>query len=240
VRALQMVFQDPDATLNPARRVRATLRRAIVRLGGDSSAEALAAQTLLAAELLGQRPAALSGGQKQRVAIARALAGAPRLVVCDEPVSALDVSVQAAILNLLAELQASRRIAYLLISHDLGVVRYLAHRIAVMYRGQLMEHGPAEAVLRPPHHPYTEVLLRAVPTLDPAGAGGSPMAADPSRRPSGPTGGCRFVGRCPRKLGPVCDTEPPPLRPIGDGHMVRCHHDPVQLAALQTAEENRR
>ena len=157
------------------------------------------------------RPSQLSGGLKQRVAIARAFAGDPRIVVCDEPTSALDVSVQAAILNLLVELQRAKHVAYLFISHDLGVVRYLSDRIAVLYLGRMMELGPAEKVFDGPHHPYTEALLSAVPTLDGVGRarirleGEIPSAADP------PTG-CVFHTRCPRKLGEICETTEPAAR----------------------------
>ena len=143
-------------------------------------------------------------------------------MVCDEPTSALDVSVQAAILNLLAELQAEQGVSYLFISHDLGVVRYLSDRIAVLYLGRLMEIGPAEEVFSGPHHPYTEALLSAVPTLDEPNrqrvqlAGTMPSAVNLPR-------GCVFHTRCPRRIGPVCDESEPPLVEISDGHAVRCH-----------------
>src|SRR5437868_4484901 len=158
----------------------------------------------LAERYVSAKPGQLSGGLKQRLAIARAFAGDPRVVVCDEPTSALDVSVQAAILNLLVELQAQRQVAYLFISHDLGVVRYISDRIAVLYLGRLMELGPAEVVFEGPHHPYTEALLSAVPTVDGGGrqriklAGEIPSAAEP---PSG----CVFHTRCHRKVGEICE-----------------------------------
>ena len=159
---------------------------------------------------------------KQRVAVARAFAADPRVIVCDEPTSALDVSVQSAILNLLTELQAERQVSYILISHDLGVVRHLSDRIAVMYLGRLMEIGPAKSVLQGPHHPYTEALLSAAPTV--TGERGTRIRLEgqiPS--PIDPPSGCVFNTRCPRKFGQVCETEEPPLAADEFGHAIRCH-----------------
>ena len=182
VRALQIVFQNPDSALNRRFSVQRILSRALEKLRGDSSRDReehlkeLAHSVRFDTRLINSRPAQLSGGLKQRVAIARAFAGEPRVVVCDEPTSALDVSVQAAILNLLAELQADKGVTYLFISHDLGVVRYLSDRIAVLYLGRLMELGEAETVFTPAHHPYTEALLSSVPQAD-----GARARADPAR-----------------------------------------------------------
>jgi peptide/nickel transport system ATP-binding protein len=195
----------------------------------------LVSEVRLSERHLSMRPAQLSGGLKQRVAIARAFAGDPRIVVCDEPTSALDVSVQAAILNLLTDLQRREDVSYLFISHDLGVVRYLSDRIAVLYLGRVMETGPAEQVFNAPHHPYTEALLSAVPTLEDTSKerirleGEIPSAADP---PSG----CVFHTRCPRYLGDLCKTTEPPLAESEPGHAIKCHIPIEELRRLQTGE----
>jgi peptide/nickel transport system ATP-binding protein len=238
VRALQVVFQNPDAALNRRFSVRRILGRAVTKLRGlrgrerDARIRDLAHSVRFEEGLLSARPSQLSGGLKQRVAIARAFAGDPRIVLCDEPTSALDVSVQAAILNLLAELQSREGVTYLFISHDLGVVRYISDRIAVLYLGRLMELGDAETVFNPPHHPYTEALLSAVPNIEGAERprirleGEIPSAADP---PSG----CVFHTRCPRFLGAICEEEEPPLAEVGPGHFMRCHIPVEELRVLQ-------
>ena len=241
LRALQVVFQNPDSALNRRHSVRRILLRSLKKLAGVSGAAAdplvqdLALRVRLTERTLTQKPVQLSGGLKQRVAIARAFAGDPKLVVCDEPTSALDVSVQAAILNLLVELQAEKKVAYLFISHDLGVVRYISDRIAVLYLGRLQELGPADVVFDGPHHPYTEALLSAVPTVDGGGRerirldGDIPSAASP---PSG----CVFHTRCPRNLGAVCEQTEPPLVEVEDGHHMRCHIPLDELRRLQRKE----
>jgi peptide/nickel transport system ATP-binding protein len=238
IRSLQIVFQNPDDALNRRHSVQRILRRALRKLSGATGAAAeermheLMRSVRLAERYVSARPGQLSGGLKQRLAIARAFAGEPKLVVCDEPTSALDVSVQAAILNLLVELQAQRNVSYLFISHDLGVVRYVSDRIAVLYLGRLMELGPAEVVFDGPHHPYTEALLSAVPTIDGGGRerirleGEIPSAATP---PSG----CVFHTRCPRFLGEVCVQQEPPLVEVEPGHMMRCHIPIDELRELQ-------
>ena len=238
LRALQIVFQNPDSALNRRHSVRRILLRSLKKLAGIGGAAAeqrmleLAHRVRLTERTMTQKPVQLSGGLKQRVAIARAFAGEPQLVVCDEPTSALDVSVQAAILNLLVELQAESRVSYLFISHDLGVVRYISDRIAVLYLGRLQELGPAEVVFGGPHHPYTEALLSAVPTVDGGGRerirleGEIPSAATP---PSG----CVFHTRCPRKLGAICEETEPPLVEAESGHLMRCHIPIDELRRLQ-------
>ncbi len=238
LRALQIVFQNPDSALNRRHSVRGILLRSLQKLAGVTGEVAeerlldLSRRVRINERTLTQKPTQLSGGLKQRVAIARAFAGDPRLVVCDEPTSALDVSVQAAILNLLVELQSSRGVSYLFISHDLGVVRYISDRIAVLYLGRLMELGAAETVFDGPHHPYTEALLSAVPTIDGAERerirldGEIPSAASP---PSG----CVFHTRCPRKLGAICETEEPALTEVSSGRSMRCHIPLEELRRLQ-------
>jgi len=244
VRALQIVFQNPDSALNRRFSVRRIIGRALTKLVGlrgderEQRLRAIVESVRFDERLLSAKPAQLSGGLKQRVAIGRAFAGDPRVVVCDEPTSALDVSVQAAILNLLADLQAGEGVTYLFISHDLGVVRYLSDRIAVLYLGRLQELGEADVVFEAPHHPYTEALLSAVPTIEGEERprirleGEIPSAADP---PSG----CVFHTRCPRKLGPICEQEEPPLAEVEDGHFMRCHIPIDELRTLQATPPDR-
>jgi len=241
LQALQIVFQNPDSALNRRHAVRRILLRSLRKLAGVSGREAerqladLASRVRVTERTLSQKPVQLSGGLKQRVAIARAFVGDPKLVVCDEPTSALDVSVQAAILNLLVELQVEKSVSYLFISHDLGVVRYISDRIAVLYLGRLQEIGPADIVFDGPHHPYTEALLSAVPTIDGGGRhrirleGDIPSAASP---PSG----CVFHTRCPRKLGAICEETEPPLVEVETEHLMRCHIPIEELRELQSKE----
>ena len=247
VREIQIVFQNPDSSLNRRHSVHRIIGRALAKLLGLRGDERerrimeLTRSVRLDRPALDAKPAQLSGGLKQRVAIARAFAGEPRVVVCDEPTSALDVSVQAAILNLLVDLQRDEGVTYLFISHDLGVVRFVADRIAVLYLGRLMEVGPADVVFRGPHHPYTEALLSAAPILatghgQEQGRGGTrerirlsgeiPSAASP---PSG----CVFHTRCPRKLGPICEQSEPLLAEVEPGHLIRCHIPIEELRRLQ-------
>jgi peptide/nickel transport system ATP-binding protein len=240
LKSIQIVFQNPDSALNRRHTVRHLISRPLSRLAGLSGqglrerVADLIRSVRMEERHLSLRPNQLSGGLKQRVAIARAFGSGPRLVVCDEPTSALDVSVQAAILNLLADLQAKEQVTYLFISHDLGVVRYLADRIAVLYLGRVMEVGPAETVFAGPHHPYTEALLSAVPSIDGQRPtrirlkGEIPSAANP---PSG----CVFHTRCPRKLtSGVCESTEPPLAEVAPGHLMSCHIPIDQLRTLQS------
>jgi peptide/nickel transport system ATP-binding protein len=242
LRAIQMVFQNPDATLNPAWTAGGILSRAVGRLGGLSGearrqrVDELARRVRVEEQHLEAKPTELSGGQKQRVAIARAFAGKPALVVCDEPASALDVSVQASILNLLAELQVTEGVSYIFISHDLAVVRYLSDRIAVMYLAKLMELGGAEEIFTPPHHPYTEALMSAIPTLDFDHPSERIPLGGPVPSLSAPPSGCRFHTRYHRFLGDLCVNETPPWREVAPGHNYLCHIEPDELRELQLAQ----
>lgn len=242
LRAMQIIFQNPDSALNRRHSVRHLIGRALTKLAGlsgqkrETALQEIAGAVRMEQRHLGLRPAQLSGGLKQRAAIARAFAGNPRILVCDEPTSALDVSVQAAILNLLGELQGRNRVTYLFISHDLGVVRYLSDRIAVLYLGRLMEYGEADVVFSAPHHPYTEALLSAMPRLD-----GTPreriILKGEIPSPAHPPAGCVFHTRCPRRLASgVCESEEPPLAEVEPGHFLRCHIPVAELRTLQSAE----
>jgi peptide/nickel transport system ATP-binding protein len=236
---LQMIFQNPDATLNPKISVGDAIARPL-RLFATVPTSKIRGEVvrLLEAVRLGEEyydrlPRQLSGGEKQRVAIARAFAGRPSLVLCDEPLSALDVSVQVAVMNLLLEFQQGYGSTMLFISHDLSVVYQLCDQVAVMYLGQFCEVGPTEDLYSPPYHPYTEALLSAIPIPDPTLertrirlTGAVPSALDP---PSG----CKFHTRCPRKVGPVCEQEPPPQREMSDGHRIYCHIGLEDLRAME-------
>jgi len=244
IRELQMVFQNPDSTLNPSFTVGQQIARPLRRFktvpAGQVYDEVI---RLLHAVRLDEAyyhryPRQLSGGEKQRVGIARAFASRPDLVLCDEPVSSLDVSVQAAVLNLLMDIQQRHGTTMLFIAHNLSVVRFFSDFVAVMYLGQITEIGPAEAIYAPPYHPYTEALLSAVPIPDPRAKqkhirlrGTVPSAVNP---PSG----CRFHTRCPRRQqlpngGRVCEVEDPPWRDAGGGHRIRCHIPLMELRRVE-------
>ena len=238
IQAIQMVFQNPDSALNRSWTVRRILTRAVSKLTGKTGDEAdkaavdIAMAMQLSERHLDMRPRQLSGGLKQRVAIARAFAGDPDVVVCDEPTSALDVSVQAAILNLLDELQRDIQTSYMFISHDIGVVRYLSDRIAVMYVGRLMELGPTDKMFDGPNHPYTEALLSAVPNVDGEAESRIPLKGDiPS--PKDPPPGCVFHTRCHRFIEGTCDKIEPPMVEVSPGHQIKCHIPPDELLELQ-------
>ena len=242
IKAIQMVFQNPDSALNRSWTVRRILTRAVSKLTGVSGADAdtRAIQVAKAMQLserhLDMRPRQLSGGLKQRVAIARSFAGDPFVVVCDEPTSALDVSVQAAILNLLARLQNEERTSYMFITHDIGVVRYLADRIAVMYLGRIMELAPTDKMFSGPNHPYTEALLSAVPSVDGEAEHRIPLTGDiPS--PKDPPSGCVFHTRCHRFIPGTCDVIDPPFLEIAPGHSMKCHIPADELKAAQDADK---
>ena len=226
---MQIVFQDPFSSLNPNQRVRDIIRAPldIHKIGSPAERRTEVAQLM---ERVGLRPDQadsfphqFSGGQRQRIGIARALALKPDVIVCDEPVSALDVSVQAQILNLLADLQRDLGVSYLAISHDLGVVEHISHRVAVMYLGRIVEMTSKTQIFSAPSHPYTELLMRSAPTLDPRRRHKFSASADdvPSatRKPSG----CGFRTRCPL-ASEVCKNADPQLTARADGRLVACHH----------------
>ena len=225
---MQMVFQDPYASLDPKMRVAEILEEGMAALGigADGAArqvhlDGLLEQVGLPAAAKWRYPHEFSGGQRQRIAIARALAVSPRLLICDEPTSALDVSVQAQILNLLRDLQQELGLSYLFITHNLGVVEYLAHEVCVMYLGRIVESGPTQAVMRSPQHPYTRALLSAVPRIDGAAREVIRLAGDmPS--PASPPAGCHFAPRCPHAM-PVCRKSYPLSSEPAAGHRVSCH-----------------
>jgi peptide/nickel transport system ATP-binding protein len=224
-RRMQIVFQDPYSSLNPRMTVEDTLREPLDIHGLHGAVPALLDEVGLDAAFAKRYPHELSGGQRQRVGIARALSVEPQFVVCDEPVSALDVSVQAQVLNLLADLQAKRRLTYLFIAHDLAVVRHIADDVAVMYLGKIVERAPAAEIYAQPRHPYTRALLSAVPEPNPHAAKHRIVLPGDIPSPAHPPPGCPFHPRCPHPLkSQRCRTEPPPLRPITPGHVAACHY----------------
>jgi peptide/nickel transport system ATP-binding protein len=234
-RRAQIVFQNPDTSLNPRQTIGTILRRPLQRFGvagGDAAAREigrLLELVRLPPDYAGRYPHQLSGGEKQRVGIARALASRPDFLVCDETVSALDVSVQAVVLNLLCDLRDVLGVAYLFISHDIGVIAHIADRVLVMYRGSVVEEGAARDVLRPPYHPYTELLLNSVPIIGKRRGAESVARSTVEDDGANTASGCKFAGRCTRKLGAICETVEPPWREVDREHRIRCH---IPLAAL--------
>jgi len=222
-RAMQIVFQDPLASLDPRMRIRDAIAEGMQSFGiGANEAErtervaALLARVHLEPAQMWRYPHEFSGGQRQRICIARALAVEPRLLICDEATSALDVSIQAQILNLLRDLQAELGLGYLFITHDLGVVRYLADRVAVMYLGQIVEQGETERIFSDPQHPYTRGLLAAVPSVDPSRRSVRARVSGDVPSPAHPPSGCRFHPRCAEAFE-RCPREAPPMFPLSDG-----------------------
>ncbi|MFK0148974.1 ABC transporter ATP-binding protein [Streptomyces griseus] len=242
-RLAQIVYQDPYASLNPRMTIRAMIREVITvhrttpREKTGERVEELLAQVGLRTELADRYPHELSGGQRQRAAIARALAVEPRFIVCDEIVSALDVSIQGQIVNLLKDLRREQDVSFLFISHDMSVVRHISDHVIVMYGGLIMESGPCDEVFSAPRHPYTHALLAAVPVPDPRAPGlrgGTHTRAEPPD-PSGPLPGCRFQRSCAFATEVCREGAPPPAVAAGaDGHTVACHHadSPGLRAAL--------
>ena len=224
-REVQMVFQDPYSSLNPRMTVAQTLSEAlrfhavVPRTQVDAEVRRLMALVGLSASLAGRLPRGMSGGQRQRVGLARALAVRPALLVLDEPVAALDVSIQAQILNLLDDLRHELGLAMLFVAHDLSVVRHVSDRVAVMYRGRLVEQGGREAIFERPAHPYTRMLLAAVPRV---GAGKRARRVQPASDLATPREGCAFAPRCPSAT-PACRAGTPPLRALDANHLAACH-----------------
>ena len=226
-RRMQMIFQDPFGSLNPRQTIRTVLDTALKvhRLGSGSERarrmEEIVARVGLPADALDRFPHEFSGGQRQRIGIARALILQPALIVCDEPVSALDVSIQAQILNLLVDLKRDLGLSYLFISHDLSVVRYFADRVLVMYLGRIVESASHATLWKDPRHPYTRALFAAVPSTDPTHKRGAPPIKG-ELNTTDVSSGCRFYSRCPM-AAERCRTEEPALNPVGEGHHAACH-----------------
>jgi peptide/nickel transport system ATP-binding protein len=226
---IQFIFQNPDSALNPRKKVGDIIARPLrlygIVPGRDVTRRVAELLELvqLRPEFVDRHPSELSGGEKQRVGIARAFAAEPNLIVADEPLSALDVSVQASILNLLIDLQEQFGTSYLFISHDLNTVRWLCDRVVVMYLGNVFEAGSVDEVFSPPYHPYTEALLSAIPIPDPGVSRDRIRLEGPVPSPRRPPSGCKFQTRCPRKWGDICEQEPPPRQQVSPGHHIYCH-----------------
>jgi len=239
LQSIQMIFQNPESTLNPSHSAAFSIRRSLKNFGICKGRTAinqrmreLLEMVRLSPALADRKPEQLSGGQKQRIAIARAFAANPSLIIADEPVSALDVSVQAAVVTLLLDIQRKRHTTMLFISHDLALVRHVADKIVVMYLGKVMEKGTVDEIFGGVTHPYTEALLSAVRSIDPDKRprqrirleGEMPSPIEVPR-------GCRFASRCPRKVGPICDREPPPVRRLSETHEIHCHIEAEALGS---------
>ncbi|RDD63835.1 ABC transporter ATP-binding protein [Ferruginivarius sediminum] len=241
-REAQMVFQDPFGSLNPRLTVAQIVEEPLViheRMTGSERRERageMLATVGLRPEHLDRFPHEFSGGQRQRIGIARALMLNPRLLVADEPVSALDVSVQAQVLNLMGDLQERFGLAYLLIAHDLGVVRYICHRVAVMYLGEIVETAPVDDLIRSPLHPYTEGLVSAVPVTHPRLRHRREGLRGEVASPLNPPAGCRFHPRCPYAM-PICSEQRPPMREVADQRHVACHLHDAEIAKSTSSKE---
>jgi peptide/nickel transport system ATP-binding protein len=244
VRSLQMIFQNPFDTLNPARTIGAQIARVVRKFGVERDESRIRQRVFdlldlvkLPRDFAERRPQQLSGGQKQRVGVARAFAGNPTMVVADEPLSALDVSVQAAVTNLLIDIQRQHGTTLLFISHDLSLVRYLSDRVVVMYLGRIMEQGRTDEVFAPPYHPYTEALLAAVPVPDQRFTKRKVVLSGEIPSASSPPAGCPFCTRCSYRIAGTCDVVSPTVQEFAPNHRIACHLPRSQLLAMQPVFE---